>query len=71
MPTRIAFVGGESILVAEDLEAVVAALEGHAPDTPALPSFTRKAGYGDPGTYDGQPVHVRPGAVTYVSGSTS
>ncbi len=69
MPTRIAFAGGESILVAEELTDVVAALEGHTADTPALPAFTRKAGYSDPGTVDGQPVHVRPGAVIYVSAS--
>ena len=69
MATRIAFSGGESILVAEDLDAVVQALEGHTPDTPALPAFTRKAGYSDPGTVDGQPVHVRPGSVLYVTGA--
>lgn len=67
MPTVIAFAGGETLLVSEELDAVVKALEGHAPDTPALPGFTRKAGYSDPGTYDGQPVHVRPGAVLYVT----
>jgi hypothetical protein len=67
MATRIALSGGESILVAEDLDAVVQALEGHTPDTPALPAFTRKAGYSDPGTVEGQPVHVRPGAVLYVT----
>ncbi|MEA2123604.1 MAG: hypothetical protein QOI80_386 [Solirubrobacteraceae bacterium] len=67
MATRIAFSGGESILVAEDLDAVVKALEGHAPDTPALPSFTRQAGYSDPGTVDGAPVHVRPAAILYVT----
>jgi hypothetical protein len=67
MATRIAFGGGESILVAEDLEAVVRALQGHAPGTPALPAFTRKAGYSDPGTVDGQPVHVSPTAVIYVT----
>lgn len=69
MPTRIAFAGGESILVAEELADVVAALEGHTPDTPALPAFTRKADHSDPGTVDGRPVHVRPGAVTYLSAS--
>ncbi len=68
MATRIAFAGGESILVAEELADVVAALEGHTPDTPALPSFTRQLGYGEAGP-DGQPVHVRPGSVTYVSAS--
>lgn len=67
MATRIAFSGGESILVAEDLEDVVKALEGHAPDTPALPGFTRRAGHADPGTVDGAPVHVRPAAVLYVT----
>ena len=67
MPTVIVMSGGESLLVAEDLAAVVSALEGHAPDTPALPSFTRKAGHSDPGTYDGKPVHVRPGAILYVT----
>ena len=67
MATRIAFSGGESILVAEELDDVVKALEGHAPDTPALPCFTRKAGYNDPGTVDGAPVHVRPAAVLYVT----
>ena len=66
MATRIAFAGGESILVAEELADVVAALEGHTPDTPALPAFTRKFDYGEAGT-DGAPVHVRPGSVTYVS----
>ncbi|MEJ7893850.1 MAG: hypothetical protein WKF94_14545 [Solirubrobacteraceae bacterium] len=34
MGTRIAFAGGESILVTEDLEAVVSSLEGHTADTP-------------------------------------
>jgi hypothetical protein len=67
MATLIAFSGGESLLVSEDLATVVAALEGHAPDTPALPSFTRKAGYSDPGTIDGKTVHVRPGAILYVT----
>ncbi len=67
MATRIAFSGGESILVAEELADVVSALEGHAPDTPALPCFTRKAGHGDPGTFEGTPVHVRPAAVLYVT----
>jgi hypothetical protein len=67
MATRIAFSGGESILVAEELADVVKALEGHAADTPALPSFTRKAGYADAGTVDGAPVHVRPAAILYVT----
>lgn len=67
MPTVIVFSGGESLLVSEELESVVSSLEGHAPDTPALPSFTRKAGYSDPGTIDGKPVHVRPAAVLYVT----
>lgn len=67
MATRIAFAGGESIVVAEELDAVIKALEGHAPDTPALPGFTRKAEYSDPGTYDGKPVHVRPAAILYVT----
>ena len=67
MPTWIKFAGGESLLVAEELADVVASLEGHAADTPALPAFTRKAGYSDPGTVDGQPVHVRPGHVLYVT----
>jgi hypothetical protein len=66
MATQITFAGGETILVTEELDAVVSALEGHAPDTPALPAFTRKAGYGDPGTIDGKAVHVRPGAILYV-----
>ena len=71
VPTRIAFAGGESILVAEELTDVVAALEGHTADTPALPAFTRKAGHSEAGgpNMDGQPVHVRPGAVIYVSAS--
>jgi len=56
MGTRIAFAGGESILVTEDLEAVVSSLEGHTADTPALPAFT----------VDDKRVHVRPGAVVYV-----
>lgn len=67
MATRIAFAGGESLLVNEDLDAVVKALEGHAADTPALPAFTRKAGHADPGTVDGQPVHVRPTSILYVT----
>ncbi len=67
MPTQIVFGGGESILVTDELPDVVSALEGHAPDTPALPCFTRKAGYGDPDTIDGQPVHVRPAAILYVT----
>jgi hypothetical protein len=67
MATLIAFSGGDTLLVAEALDAVVSALEGHAPDTPALPCFTRKAGYSDPGTYDGKPVHVRPAAILYVT----
>jgi hypothetical protein len=67
MPTWIKFAGGESLLVAEELADVVASLEGHAADTPALPAFTRKAGYSDPGTVDGQPVHVRPGQILYVT----
>lgn len=67
MSTLIAFAGGESVLVAEDLATVVGSLEGHAPDTPALPAFTRKAGYSDPGMIDGKAVHVRPGAILYVT----
>jgi len=67
MATHIAFAGGDSLLVAEDLETVVKALEGHAADTPALPAFTRKAGYADPGTVDGQPVHVRPSSILFVT----
>lgn len=69
MPTLIAFAGGESLLVTEELDVVVSSLEGHAPDTPALPCFTRKAGHDDPGTVDGKPVHVRPGAILYVTAS--
>ena len=67
MATTIVFAGGESLLVAEELDAVVSALEGHAPDTPALPAFTRKAGSSDPDTVDGKPVHVRPAAILYVT----
>ena len=67
MATQIAFSGGETVLVAEDLATVVAALEGHTPDPPALPSFTRKAGLSDPVTIDGKAVHVRPGAILYVT----
>ena len=67
MATRIAFSGGESFLVAEELADVFKALEGHASDTPALPCFTRKAGYSDAGTVDGAPVHVRPAAILYVT----
>ena len=67
MATHIALTGGESLLVVEELAEVVSALEGHAADTPALPAFTRKAGYSDPGTVDGRPVHVRPAAVLYVT----
>ena len=59
MSTRIAFAGGEAIDVEEELAAVVEALEGHAPDTPALPRFTR--------TDDGRPVHIRPAAILHVS----
>ncbi len=58
MGTRIAFAGGESLVVEEPLDAVVSSLEGHAADTPALPGFTRE---------DGQPVHVRPAAILYVT----
>jgi hypothetical protein len=67
MATQIVFSGGESLLVSEELDAVVSALEGHAPDTPALPAFTRQAGYSDPGTIEGKPVHVRPAAILYVT----
>lgn len=67
MATRIAFLGGESLLVSEDLDTVVKALEGHAADTPALPAFTRKAGYADPDTVNGQPIHVRPSSILYVT----
>lgn len=58
MPTQIILAGGEPLTVTEALDAVVSALEGHAPDTPALPAFTRE---------DGSPVHVRPGAILYVT----
>jgi hypothetical protein len=67
MATWIKFSGGDSLLVAEDLADVVKSLEGHAPDTPTLPAFTRKAAYNDPGTVDGQPVHVRPGQILYIT----
>jgi hypothetical protein len=63
MATRIALKGGESILVAEDLDVVVTALGGNQP----LPAFTRTAGYSDPGTVEGQPIHVRPASVAYVT----
>lgn len=67
MATWITFSGGERLLVEEELADVVSALEGHAPDTPALPAFTRKAGHSDPGTVEGQPVHVRPNQILYVT----
>jgi hypothetical protein len=67
MATWIKFSGGESLLVSEDLATVVGALEGHAPDTPSLPALTRKAAYNDPGNVDGQPVHVRPSQILYVT----
>lgn len=57
MATRIALIGGDSVIVDEDLDDVVRALEGHTPGTPALPAFS----------VDGKRVHVRPGAVAYVT----
>ena len=67
MPTRIVFTGGETILVAEDLDVVVKALEDISPNAADLVRFTRKAAHADPGTVEGQPVNVRPQGVLYVT----
>ena len=48
MPTRIVFTGGETILVAEDLDVVVKALEDISPNAADLVRFTRKAAHADP-----------------------
>jgi hypothetical protein len=69
MPTRIVFAGGESILVAEDVEDVVKGLEDISPNSADTVKLTRRAGHADPGTFDGQPVHVRPSHVLYVTPS--
>ena len=67
MPTRIVFAGGETILVAEELDAVVKALEDISPNAADLVAFTRMAAHADPGTVEGKPVHVRPHKVLYVT----
>ena len=69
MPTRIVFAGGESILVAEELDAVVKGLEDISPNSADTVKLTRKAGHADPGTDEGKLVHVRPSHVLYVMAS--
>jgi hypothetical protein len=69
MPTRIVFAGGESIFVAEDVDDVVKGLEDISPNSADTVKLTRRAGHADPGTFDGQPVHVRPSHVLYVTPS--
>ena len=65
MPTRIVFVGAETILVAEELDDVVKGLEDISPNSADPARLTRTAA--DPGTADAKPVHVRPPAILYVT----
>jgi hypothetical protein len=67
MPTRIVFTGGESILVAEEIDDVVKGLEDISPNSADTVRLTRKAGHADPGTFEGIAVHVRPSHVLYVT----
>ena len=69
MPTRIVFVGGESLLVAEDVDDVVKGLEDISPNSADTVKLTRRAGHAEPGTVDGKAVHVRPSHVLYVTES--
>jgi len=67
MPTRIVFAGGESILVAEEVEHVVKGLEDISPNSADTVRLTRVAGHAEPGTFEGKAVHVRPLHVLYVT----
>jgi hypothetical protein len=67
MPTRIVLTGGETLLVSEELDDVVKALENISPSASDTVHFTRKAAHADPGTFEGQPIHVRPQHVIYVT----
>jgi hypothetical protein len=67
MPTRIVFAGGETILVAEELDDVVKALENISPSASDTVRFTRQAAHADPGTVEGKVVHLRPQQVVYVT----
>ena len=67
MPTRIVFVGGESIVVSEELGAVIKGLEDISPNAADTVRLTRKAEHADPGTFEGKPVHVRPLHVLYAT----
>ena len=48
MPTRIVFVGAETILVAEELDDVVKGLEDISPNSADTVRLTRKAAHADP-----------------------
>ena len=57
MATRIVFSGGDTLLVKEDVEAVVKALENISPSASDLVKVS----------LDGGPVYVRPSQVAYVT----
>ena len=67
MPTRIVFAGGETILVAEDLDVVVKALEDISPNAADPCASRARPPTRIPGTVEGKPVNVRPQAVLYVT----
>ena len=67
MATRIVFAAGESLLVHEEVQAVVKGLEDISPGRADLLKLTRMAGHADPGTVEGNAVYVRPASVLYVT----
>jgi hypothetical protein len=67
MPTRIVFVGAETLLVSEELDDVVKGLEDISPNSADTVRLTRTVAHADPGTVEGLPVHVRPSHVLYVT----
>lgn len=64
MPSYIELNSGTSLLVEENAEDIVQALDR---ESNAFVKFTRKSKYDEPGTLDGQPVYVRMAQVTSVA----
>ena len=66
MATIIHFMGSpEALHVVEEADDVVKAISGAKPGT--LVELKRRAAYGEPGTIEGKPVHVRVDSVAYVT----
>lgn len=64
VPSIIQLVGGSSIMVEEDVEAVVQWLDK---ETAVFVRLTRMSMHDEPATLDGQPVYIRTAQVASVS----